>query len=138
MEESLESPDEKPAGVPQVVKILAILTYVGNGLWALIFLGVFFWFMADSDAVAAELKLKDLPMGPVAIFILILELMFLFCILGAYSMASGRRAGFWIYLVGNAIWILLNILPGQVENFIVALISMGFTIGFIVQLKKLD
>ncbi|MBI3134295.1 MAG: hypothetical protein HYZ14_06415 [Bacteroidetes bacterium] len=137
MEDTLETLNEKPVAVPQAVKTLAILAYIGNGLWAVVFLGVFFWMMAASSEFERLLGVGSLPIGVVGIAIFLVVAMCTLGIIGAFQMAAGKKLGFWLYLVGNGIWVLMNLGSGQGENIGMAVISIGFIVGFGANLKSL-
>lgn len=138
MDEILESNDQKKVEIPQTVKTLAILAYIGNGLWGLIFLIVFFWVMAASSEFSHLLGIGELPIGAIAVAILFVIVLCTLSIVGAYKMHVGKKWGFWLYLAGNGIWALVNLSAATPENIGVAAISIGFIAGFASNLKSLS
>lgn len=144
MEDILETVEQPKNEVPQAVKTLAILTYVGNGLMVLIFLILFFWLMGTlNDApryVQFDMEEKGLM---IAVFCVVI----LFCVLpiiGAYQMSKGKKWGFWMYLIPNVIWVILCFAafanPDNeqgMSNLLIAGITIGFIAGFASNLKFL-
>ena len=137
--ETLETMAERKRQVPQLVKVLAILVYIGNAFWALVFLVIFFWFMSANQSFQETFGLMDIPIAGFALVLVLLLAMFTLCIAGAYSMAvNKRKAGLWLFIGGNAFWVILNLAAGQQENLVVAIISIGFIVAFATKFKELE
>jgi hypothetical protein len=142
MDESLENIEITPVVVPQTVRTLAIFTYIGNALCALIILIVLMWALSSPVSFSSYItqgsteRLYFDPMG-VVIGVLVTIVVCALPIAGAAMMAKGKKTGFWIYLIPNLIWIIINFTSGESTNIFFGFITIGFAIGFATQLKHL-
>lgn len=142
MDESLENIELKPAEVPQGVKTLAILSYIGNAFWFLIIVAVLMWALVSPDSFArfitqgTEDRLYIDPMGILVGMIVGITICTL-PIFGAAMMYKGKKSGFWLFLIPNILWVILNFSSRETANMMIALITIGFIVGFAVQLKNL-
>ena len=126
--------------VPQVVKTLAILSYVGNGLWTLLLLIMAFAlnaFMGELvNRLDAPTMSTDQLMTLIMIGCLVLAVFCILSIVGAAMMTKGKKSGFVLYAIGNGIWTLLMIMGGTPQGIVFGVISLGFILGFGMQLKN--
>lgn len=142
MNESLENIEPKPVDVPQGVKTLAILSYIGNAFWGLAIFAVLMWALVSPDGFArfitqgSEDRLYIEPMGILVGMIIGITICIL-PIFGAAMMSKGKKSGFWLFLVPNILWVILNFSSRETPNVVIALITVGFIVGFAVQLKQL-
>jgi len=140
MHEKIDTIDTLPSNknqAPQFFNVMIMLVYIANGLWALVFLCLFFWSMISAASFAEVFGTGDVPMVAFGVFLLIMEVSFALCIAGARGISNGRWLGFWLFLIGNLPWILINAAGGMPENFLVAAVSVVFIIAFATQFKKL-
>lgn len=141
MEEVIEDiNDNKVQEIPQAVKVLAILTYVGNGLilLALLFFAAFF---SSVGARFGAFRAIGGEMGIIVAVFLFVALLCVGAIVGAIKMHKGQKSGFTIYAISNGIYIALALIGlvnnPQPNNFVGPLITIGFFIGFYNNLKYL-
>ena len=142
--EILEMEEPKNQKTPEMVRVLAILSYIGNGFWILAFLAIVMVISSDAS-IFDELLGNRVDRNAVAtIFTVALGIAFILgvlCIYGAYKMYRGFKSGFIFYAIGNSLWALLLLIGtingGQNSNYLVLLISIGFIVGFGSQLKNL-
>jgi hypothetical protein len=137
MDDILESVDNKSKEVPQVVKTLSILAYVGNGFWGLMILILMLMVMSNASFFE-DLVGVSLPLGALYGAMFVIIVLCALSIVGANYMSKGRKSGFWIYAIANGIWALLLLPSGEPSNIGIAAISIGFIIGFGAQLKNLN
>jgi uncharacterized membrane protein len=142
MDESLENIEIQPTKAPQAVKTLAIFAYIGNAFWAIIILVVLIWALVAAETFErfiTQSSTERLYIEPVSLMVgmLVGLVICIVPIIGAALMSIGKKTGFWLYLIPSLLWIILNFASGQTANIVVALITVGFTIGFASQLKHL-
>ena len=141
-DEILESERIEKKQVPELVKVLSIISYVGNGFWALAFF-IIMILVFSNNSVIDEMTQGRLDIGGMGgiiagAFLFVIG-MCAICIVGAYKMHQGKKNGFIYYAIGNSIWALLLFAGngGQITNIIIGLISVGFVLGFASKLKEL-
>jgi magnesium-transporting ATPase (P-type) len=129
-----------PKSVPQIVKTLAIFSYIGNAIWALLFVIVV---LAIESMMSQFINRLDAPgmstdqlMTFMVIVCLVILLMCIVSIIGTVRMTRGKKSGFYMYAIANGIWVILLLMGGTPQGIVVGLISLGFIIGFGMQLKK--
>ncbi|MBK6953330.1 MAG: hypothetical protein IPO32_17120 [Crocinitomicaceae bacterium] len=142
MDESLENIEIQPTKVPQAVKTLAIFAYIGNAFWAIMLVVVLVWALVAIESFGrfiTQSSTERLYFEPVGLIVgmLVGLVICIVPIIGAAMMSKGKKTGFWLYLIPSLVWIILNFASGQTANIIVALITVGFTVGFATQLKHL-
>lgn len=139
MDETLENikVEETPQVVPQVVKTLAILAYIGNAFWGIAIVGVLMWAMSGAASFEKLMRMQVIDTGALLVGGLVAVIICIVPIIGAVFMAKGRKLGFWLYVSANGLWVLLNFASGVPQNIVVGAISLGFIIGFATQLKNL-
>ena len=122
---------------------MATLSYVGNGLWALLFIILLIGCVTNGTSIANSGGMSELVGGVVGVMAamsLIVIIMCFLCIRGVAKMKKGDRSGFMLYLIGNGLWIALLIYGGRTGSipFLAgALISTGFTGFYAMKLPKM-
>ena len=85
-----------PVEVPNVVKTLAIISYVGNGLYGLLFLAVVFLLESFKSMFVNNIENADLNtdqlMNLLVIVFIGVVLSCIACIIGAFQMTKGRSS----------------------------------------------
>lgn len=143
MDESLENIEIKPVVVPQAVKTLAIFAYIGNAFWAIAIVAVLMWALVDAESFGRAIgqgsseRIYIDPMG-ILIGMIVGLVICILPIIGAAMMTKGKKSGFWLYLIPSILWIILNFASGETPNIWLAIISVGFLIGFATQVKQLN
>ncbi|WP_066757938.1 hypothetical protein [Crocinitomix algicola] len=142
--EVLESNEPSQQNVPEVVKVLAIFSYIGNGFWILAFLVIYMMMRMNSNELAALMNINMASDYFVNIFLIVFILASILgglCIYGAALMSKGLKKGFTFYAIGNGIWVLILLIGslenGPLSNYIILLISAVFILVFGMQLKHL-
>src|SRR5688572_26992171 len=105
MDETLENitVQETPHVVPQVVKTLAILAYIGNAFWGIAIVGVLMWAMSGAESFERLMQLEVIDTGALMVGGLVAVVICIVPIVGAIFMAKGKKSGFWIYTSANAL-----------------------------------
>ena len=145
MDEILEE-QNAPQETPQIVKFLAIFSYIGNGLWGL-FLLLMIATLSSYESMFSGLLPGGAGSSEMASFMMmikvILGLFIVTCIvsiIGTVKMGQGKRSGFFMYAIANGIWGLLfaysGVTGGGMEALVIGLASIGFIVGFGSQLKS--
>ncbi|NOQ73339.1 MAG: hypothetical protein GQ574_15140 [Crocinitomix sp.] len=142
-DEVLETPeDAQPTSVPDAVKVLAVLSYIGHGFLLIIMLIAFVFFATASSSTVGQLMGGRMEGGMLSV-ILVVFLLFIgfsiMSIIGAAKMHKGKKSGFILFAIGSGLLGLLILLGAaeQVSNLILGLIIIGFVIAFGTQLKHL-
>jgi hypothetical protein len=129
-----------PKSVPQVVKTLAVFAYIGNAIWALLFLILVLALESMSGMLVNRMEAPGLSTDQLMTYILIVCVVFvvvcLVSIIGAAKMTKGKKSGFYMYAGSNGLWTILLLLGGTPQGVVVGLISLGFIVAFGMQLKK--
>ncbi|MCB9223464.1 MAG: hypothetical protein H6582_04740 [Crocinitomicaceae bacterium] len=134
----------QPKGVPGIVKTLAVISYIGNAIWGLLFLAVglmvnslggLFVNRIESATLSSDQLMRNVMLVSLGIFIV--------CVInfiGALLMHRGKKRGFYFYAITNLIWAYLIywILGETVQGAVCGLISVLFIAGFGMNLKKLN
>lgn len=127
--------------IPSTVKTLAILAYIGNILWALLFLLVFVMIDLIIEELVNKLPVAEMTTDQFVTYLMIgCGVLILCCIvsfIGALKMSKGKKIGFVLYAVANGIWAVLLFMGGTPQGIVCGAISVGFIIGFGTQLKHL-
>ena len=130
----------QPKGVPTIVKTLAIISYVGNTLWALLFLIVALALNSFKSMLVNRLDAPamstDQLMNYILIASIVIVLICIVSIIGAAKMTKGSKTGFYLYAVANGLWTVILLLGGTPQGIVCGLISLGFIVGFGMQLKN--
>jgi heme/copper-type cytochrome/quinol oxidase subunit 3 len=139
--EVLETEETQPTGVPDTVKVLAIISYIGHGFLIIIFLIAMAFFATTSGSNIARLMGSQVD-GFLTILIVVFLLFIGFSvisIIGAAKMHKGKKIGFVLYAIGSGLLGLLFLLGAaqQPSNLILGLITIGLVVGFATQLKHL-
>lgn len=143
--EVLETQEASTKPVPEIVKVLAILSYIGNGFWILAF-GWMYFYMSSNLALFEELVQGRIDTEVLTTVILTAFLVSLglgiLSIVGAAKMAKGKKNGFIFYAIGNGLWVALLLFGsldnGQATNYILILVSVAFLVLFGSHLKNLN
>ena len=137
-DEVLES-TERETKVPNVVKTLAIISYVGNSLYGLLFLAMVFLVETFKSMFVNKIENADLNTDQLMnIFVIVfvgIILSCIACIIGAFQMTKGRRWGFFLYAVANGLWAALLLYGGTLQGVVVGLSSIAFIVVFGANLK---
>lgn len=127
-------------GVPQIVKTLAIISYVGNALWAVLFLIVALAINSFKGMFVNRLQGAAMSTDQLMTYVLVACLIIIatcvISIMGAAKMTKGKKGGFYMYAVANGIWTILLIMGGTPQGIVCGLISLGFIVAFGMQLKN--
>lgn len=118
------------------LKILARLSYLGNALLILAMLVAMFWMMLFPESVLDDSNTEKMGFGILLFGCVLVIAMSLLCIFGVYQLTKGRNGGFLIFAGGNVLWILVNLVSGQVINILIGTISILIIIGFSFLLKS--
>lgn len=133
--------DSGPQGeVPGMVKTLAIFTYIGNGLLILLFAFVMAMMEQFIDEFINRIEGAEMSTDEFITYMMaacgFIIILCIGSIIGAFQMTKGKKWGFYVFAALNAIWILLLLMGGTPQGIVMALISIGFLIGFGSQLKN--
>tara|TARA_B110000046_G_C12944895_1_gene377506 strand:+ start:157 stop:594 length:438 start_codon:yes stop_codon:yes gene_type:complete len=139
--EILETEETQPTGVPDAVKVLAIISYIGHGFLIIIFLISMAFFATASGSNVARIMGSQVD-GFMTILIVVFLLFISFSvisIIGAAKMHKGKKIGFVLFAIGSGLLGLLFLLGAaqQMSNLILGLITLGLVVGFATQLKQL-
>lgn len=153
-------------GIPQILNVLTILTIIGKGILALLFLIAGFatsWFLsfiggAASDAMgdmeayegmegvdAAQMaeassimdSFATMGTGIIMGIFLFMALLQILCIMGAAKMRKGKKSGFTLYMIGNGIFGILMVISLLGGNILLPLLTIAFIVLYIVNKKHL-
>ncbi|HBS87383.1 MAG: hypothetical protein A2W91_13910 [Bacteroidetes bacterium GWF2_38_335] len=128
--------------VPGMVNTLAVFSYIGSGILALLFL----WFLVAFESVLDTIDLEEAfskfgegeaALNIIRITIVILLVLNIGTIIGPAMMQKGKKVGFYIYAACNGIWVILMVLGGTPAGIVLGLISLLFIIGYATKLKHL-
>lgn len=84
----------------------SMLSYIGNGLWGALFLILFLACIINGKAVLQEGE----DVSRITFYLVVSGLIVtasLFCIIGVLRMKKGKKKGFYMYVIGNLVWITL-------------------------------
>ena len=148
MEESSDnSIDDKSHGIPSAVNVSLIFSFIGNGLWGLLFLLILGITLSSPDELLNALKESD-PAEFKSMGSEIFQLIYLFfggglllCILsivGAIMLFKANKKGMILFAIGNGLWGIVLIGSGTIFLVLSGLISvlLIFIIGR--KLKELN
>lgn len=149
--------EDRPAGLPMFLKVLCILTFVGAGLYTLVYLFNIINFDSSIRQMELSQKMlssKDNPFGDMTGLITATKkwgmLSYalglagcLLCLAGALLMWKLKKTGFYIYVLGQIIpfigsFLLMSAAGNQSEGFMGAvstisvIIAIIFSLAFIV------
>ncbi len=141
MEDIIDQGNTGGQGVPQAVKTLGILSIVGSSLWGLLILIAMFWIMGQTSGLSALFP-PEMASMMTAIYVVMVIMVALNAlgIMGAMKMMKGNKGGFTLYAVVTGLWALLLLLAGlqgDLLSIVSALASIGFIIGFGMQMKNM-
>lgn len=141
-DEILETEEDKVTqGVPELVKVLAILSYIGHGFLIIIMLvGMAFFASASNSSLGALMGAQMNGMLGVIIVIFILFIgLSIISIIGAAKMQKGKKIGFVLFAIGSGLLGVFFLLSGaqQFTNLVLGFIIIGMVIAFGTQLKHL-
>lgn len=125
-------------------KTMAILSYVGNGVWAFLFLLLFIGCVVNGAAMLKSVSLDNFFGGAIMFFTVISALVMVVClvsIIGVVKMKNGKRRGFFLYAIANGLWSLLLFYAGTGDGgtvfWIGGIISLLFIGFYMLRLHKL-
>ncbi|MFT5824019.1 MAG: hypothetical protein ACI8ZM_005285 [Crocinitomix sp.] len=141
-DEVLETEEEiKRTGVPDAVKVLAILSYIGHGFLIIIMIVVMIFFANASNTGFGQLMgpRLDEMLGVLMIVLLVFIAFSVMSIIGAAKMHKGKKIGFVLYAIGSGILGVVFLISGaqQISNLVLGLLVIGLIVGFGTQLKYL-
>ena len=141
-DEILETEEDQITGViPELVKVLAILSYIGHGFLIIIMLiGMAFFASASSSNLGGIMGAQMNGMIGVIIVIFILFIgLSIMSIIGAVKMQKGKKIGFVLFAIGSGLLGVVFLLSGaeQFINLVLGLIMIGLVVAFGTQLKYL-
>lgn len=121
-----------------IYQSMSLLAYIGNTLWGILFLILLIACVINGNAV---LKTGD-PSSYIYFYMVVSAIVVLacvLCILGLLGMKRKRKKGFYLYSIGNIIWV--GLLFYNPTNYgwifpVLAVISGVFTIFFALRLPK--
>lgn len=136
---------EKTSHRSVLFNVMSILSYIGNGIWTLLFLVLFIGCLSNGAAMMKTISMDAVFGGVVAFFAILSALVILLCvvcIIGMVKMRKGKRSGFFLYAISNGIWGLLIFYAaadgGDIMFIVGGLISIGFIIYFGNIFRKLN
>lgn len=139
--EVLETEETHPTGVPDAVKVLAIISYIGHGfLITSLLISMAFFAIASGSNVARIMGSQVDGFMTILIVVFLLFIGFsVISIIGAAKMHKGKKIGFVLFAIGSGLLGLLFLLGAaqQMSNLILGLITLGLVVGFATQLKHL-
>jgi len=122
----------------------AMLSYIGNSIWGILFLILFVACIVNGQAVLRE---GD-DASRITFYLIISALIVtasLLCIIGVMRMKKGKKKGFYAYAIGNLVWIALLFYDSTfglgtygILFPIMAAVSAVFLIYFGLRLPKLS
>jgi hypothetical protein len=127
--------------VPQAIKTLSILSIVGNSVWALLIVITVLYLLGASGQVS-----RFIPGGMGNIMGMLIGIMLLMLalniagLIAAIKLGKGQKGSFILYAIVTGIWALLLLLSGMngsVLALLSSLASIGFIVGFGMQLKNM-
>lgn len=138
-----DTPEIESEGTNSLVKVLSILSFVGNGFWllaSLIVLVMVFANVGDFVELLPTNDSGDAFIGILAFSLLVVMALCIISFIGASKMYKGEKSGFRYYLIGEGLWATLIFLGnnGVFAYILLGIISVGFIIGFYTQLKSLN
>jgi len=122
---------------------MSILAFVGNGLWAFLFLLLLIGCTVNGAAMMESTTLNNFFGGIVMFFALASLLMVLSCVVafvGVLRMRKGYKRGFFLYAGGNGVWILVVFyaaIEGGMTYVLGGILSLLFIVYFASNLGKL-
>lgn len=136
---------EKTSHRSALFNVMSILSYIGNGIWTLLFLVLFIGCLSNGAAMMKNVSMDAVFGGVVAFFAILSALIILLCVVsmvGMAKMGKGKRSGFILYAISNGIWALLIFYAaagdGGMGFIIGGLISLGFIVYFGSTFRKLN
>lgn len=125
-------------------KTMSILSFVGNGIWAFLFLLLFIGCVVNGAALMKSVSLDSFFEGAIMFFAVISALIIAAClvaIVGVVKMKNGKRRGFFLYAIANGLWSLLLFYAGTGDGgtifWIGGIISLLFIGFYMLRLHKL-
>ncbi len=129
-QEILDGSKKEKSG-SSMYKTMNILSYIGNGVWGILFLLLFVACIVNGAAVASTVSLDSFFGGAIAFFAFLSALVVALCvvsIIGVLKMRKGKRKGFFLYAIANGLWALVlfyaasdnggfNLIAGGVISF---------------------
>jgi len=113
--------DNKPQGRPVFLTVLCILTFVGCGLLFILN------FIALAQFISQRLPEENTTIEAISLFISMGST--LLCLVGAILMLRLRRAGFFLYIIGESAPLVYSLV--MIEEFYYALNMISFA-GYLV------
>ena len=146
LDEVIDVESSQPKDTPGGVKTLAIFSIIGNGFWSLVLLIFTAYVMFAGSVLDSFLPgfAQDIIVLIVVILIVLLGL-HIAGLIAAINMMRGKKKAFILYAIVTGIWVLLLVMsainpdPGQdvTFNWICAVLSTGFIVGFGLQMKNM-
>ncbi|MEX1002737.1 MAG: hypothetical protein WDZ35_11535 [Crocinitomicaceae bacterium] len=138
LDEVLEEAKEEKK-IPAIVKTLAIISYVGNSFYALLMLAIIFLLESFKSEFVNQIEDADVSTDDFMLYMvvgcIILIIASIACIIGAYKMTKGKKWGFFVYTLFNALWVVALIMGGTPQGIVMGIVSIGFILGFASQLR---
>ena len=125
-------------------KTITILSFIGNGIWALLFLLLFVACIVNGAAVIKSVSLDNFFGGAIVFFTLLSAVILGVCLtalIGVVKMRKGKRQGFVLYAVANGLWSMLLFYAGTDKGgslfWIAGIISLLFIGYYALRLPKM-
>lgn len=130
----------KSGKAPTIITVLAIFSFIGSGIWAILLL----WGIANFESFISTVPAEAFAFGGgdvvnmIRIILIALLLINIGTIVGPAMMLKMKKRGFIIYVVCNGLWAILFIISGDVNSIILGLISVAFIFGYASKLKEMS
>jgi len=137
----LEIIPEGQKETPILVKVLAILSLVGNGIVLLIYLiGFGFILLGNGFSRAGSQPAGMSEYGMFGLGLLVMAAFCVPCVIGVIKMFKGKKNGFLPYVIANSIWVLFVFFGFRGELIFILLGggSIAFIVLFATQRKNLN
>lgn len=135
--------------IPELLKILTVLTYVFSSLMILIMIIILFamgYFLELFTQMGLFDEIESLGGNVKGVVVAIFAIVIIFFIvfevitmIGAYQMRKGKKLGFWFWIIPNAFYLLLSIGGSITGGYLfVILVTIAMMVGYISQYKYLN
>ena len=91
------------------LKVVALLSYLANGFWALMFLLLFLGCIINAGKVEEVVQMDGVFEGLIYVMAgisIVMVMISILCIYGLSELVKGNKSGTRIYLICNSIWVL--------------------------------
>lgn len=139
--ETLDQETSSSTKTPAFFSPIVVLSYIGNSIWGVLFLLLFFGCVMNGAKMLESLSLDDFMGGLVMLFAVmsaVFVALCVVCIIAVNKMKKGNKNGFTLYAVCNGIWSMLLLYGsgGDWLFIVMALISILFIVLFYQASKK--